>query len=137
MKTARQQVGRACDGLVGLRHDGVERLGGRRLGLLHLIGTGGDILEHGEDGTLDRLAHGLEGDLHPRAQRSGDVRRRRIGTLCAYEPLGDAPQDLARDDAGVATRPHERPMRDGLGHSGLGCALGKGLNLLHHGAQRE
>ncbi len=132
-----QEVGGAGDGLVGLHHDGVEGLLGRGLGPLHLVRPGRDVLEHGEDGALDGLAHGLEGHLDAVAQRRGDVRRGGVRALGAGEALGHAAQDLAGDDARVATGAHERAMGDGLGdvvHRGVG---GERLDLLHHRAQGE
>ena len=53
------------------------------------------------------------------------------------ETLGDAAQDLARNDAGVAARAHERAVRDGLGDVLDGGAGRKGLYLPHDRVEGE
>ena len=69
-----QELRGARHGLVGLDDEGVEHVaGGEVAGLLELVGLGGDVAQDGEDGALDRLADGLEGDLHATAERVGDV----------------------------------------------------------------
>ena len=131
-----QQVGRAGDGLVGLDDDGVERVLGRELLLLALVGLGRDIAQHREDRALDGLADGLEGDLDGSAERIGDVGGRN-GLIGRNETLGHTAQDLRGDDTGVAAGAHQGTVGDGAGdglHVGVG---GKSGELLGHRGERE
>ena len=64
-----KQVGRARDALESLGHQGVERLLEGRMLLLAHVGTLGDVAQHGEDGALNRLAHGGKGHLDGTAER--------------------------------------------------------------------
>jgi len=68
----------------------------------------------------------------------GDVGRRGGAlVLGVAEALGDAAQDLARNDTGVTAGTHEGAVRYGLGdvfHRGGG---GQHLHLADHGAERE
>ena len=53
------------------------------------------------------------------------------------EALGHAAENLARDDARVAARTHEGPVRDGAG-DGLHVGIrGELVQLAHHGSQGE
>ena len=133
-----KEVGGARHGLVGLGHELLE-------GLLHghgavvgqLVGALREVGDDGEDGPLDGLADRLERDLAAVAPCGGEVGDRDGVSLGIDEALGHAAQDLAGDDAGVAAGAHERAVRDGLGdglHGGVGR---KGLDLLHHGLERE
>ena len=131
-----QEVGRAGHGLVGLHDERLEGLGDGHLLLLGAVCAGRHVADDGEDGALDRLAHGLEGHLHAVAQGRGHVGRGH-GVMRGDEALGQAAQNLARNDAGVAARAHERAVRDGLGHIGHRGVGGQRLDLLHDGPQRE
>ena len=131
-----QQVGRAGDRLICLDDDSVERVLGRELLLLALVGLGRDIAQHREDRALDGLADGLEGDLDGSAERIGDVGGRN-GLIGRNETLGHTAQDLRGDDTGVAAGAHQGTVGDGAGdglHVGVG---GKGGKLLGHRGERE
>ena len=131
-----QQVGRAGDGLVGLDDDGVERVLGRELLLLALVGLGRDIAQHREDRALNGLADGLEGDLDGSAERIGDVGGRN-GLIGRNETLGHTAQDLRGDDTGVAAGAHQGAVGDGAG-DGLHVSVGgKSGELLGHRGERE
>ena len=131
-----QQVGRAGDGLIGLDDDGIERILGRELLLLALVGLGRDIAQDREDRALDRLTNSLEGDLDGTAEGEGDVGGR-DGLVGRDKALGHATQDLRGDNARVAAGAHEGAVgdgaRDGL-HVGVG---GKRRELLGHRGERE
>ena len=131
-----QQVGRASDGLICLDDDGVERVLGRELLLLALVGLGRDIAQDREDRALDRLTNGLEGDLDGTTEGEGDVGGRN-GFVGRDEALGHAAQDLRGDNARVTASAHEGAMGDGAGdglHVGVG---GKRRELLGHRGERE
>lgn len=132
----RQQVGRTGDGLIGLDDDSVERVLGRELLLLALVGLGRNIAQDRENRALDGLADGLEGDLDGAAERVGDVggRDRLIGR---DEALGHAAQDLRGDDAGVTASTHQGAVGDGAG-DGLHVGIGrKSRELLGHRGECE
>ena len=111
-----QQLGGARDRLVGLDDEGLQHVvRGEVAALLELVGPRRDVAQDGEDRALDRLADGLEGNPHAATEGMGDVGRGGVRlVLGVAEALGDAAQDLARDDAGVSSRAHERAVRDGL-----------------------
>ena len=106
-----QQVGRALDRGVGLLHHGGKRLFRRELLLARALGRRGAVAQHGEDGALHRLAHGLERHLDGRGERRVDAGGVK---LLADAALAQAAQNLRGDDTGVAARAHERPGRDRL-----------------------
>ena len=131
-----QQVGRAGDGLVRLDDDSIERILGRELLLLALIGLGRDIAQDREDRALDGLADSLEGNLDGTTEGEGNVggRNRLVGRDKA---LGHAAQNLRGDDAGVTAGTHQGTVGNGAGdglHVGIG---GKGGKLLGHRGERE
>ena len=131
-----QQVGRASDGLVCLDDDGVERILGRELLLLALVGLGRDIAQDREDRALDGLADSLEGNLDGTTEGEGNVggRNRLVGR---DKTLGHAAQNLRGDDSGVTAGTHQGAVGDGAGdglHIGIG---GKGGKLLGHRGERE
>ena len=131
-----QQVGRAGDRLVRLDDDSIERILGRELLLLALIGLGRDIAQDREDRALDGLADSLEGNLDGTTEGEGNVggRNRLVGRDKA---LGHAAQDLRGDDAGVAAGTHQGAVGDGAGdgfHVGVGR---KSRKLLGHRGKRE
>ena len=131
-----QQVGRTGDGLIGLDDDGVERVLGRELLLLALVGLGRDIAQDREDRALDGLTNSLEGDLDGTAEGEGDVGGRN-GFVGRDEALGHAAQDLRSDNARVTASAHQGAMGDGAGdglHVGVG---GKRRELLGHRGERE
>ena len=131
-----QQVGRARNALVGLDDEGLEHLGNGHLLLVAAVRAGAHVADDGEDRTLDRLAHGLEGNPDGVAEGARDVARGH-GVVRAHEALGHATQNLARDDAGVAARAHERAVGDRLGDGLHVGASGQRGDLAHDGAQRE
>ncbi len=131
-----QQVGRAGDGLVRLDDDGVERILGRELLLLALIGLGRNIAQDREDRALDGLADSLEGDLDGATEGEGNIGGRN-GLVGRDKALGHAAQNLRRDDAGVTAGAHEGAVGDGAGN-GLHIGIsGKGGKLLSHRGERE
>ena len=131
-----QQVGRTGDGLIGLDDDGVERVLGRELLLLALVGLGRDVAQDREDRALDRLTNGLEGDLDGTTEGEGDVGGRN-GLVGRDEALGHAAQDLRSDNARVTASAHEGAMGDGAG-DGLHVSVGgKRRELLGHRGERE
>ena len=133
-----QELGCAGNGLVGLDDQCVEHLGGRDVGLLELVGTGGHVTQDGEDGSLDGLAHSLEGNLHRAAERVRDVGGRGVVLVLGIaEPLGETAQDLGGDDTGVAACAHERAMGDRLGDVLDGGVLRERLHLLDDGPKGE
>jgi hypothetical protein len=133
-----QELGCAGNGLVGLDDQCVEHLGGRDVGLLELVGTGGHVTQDGEDGSLDGLAHSLEGNLHRAAERVCDVGGRGVVLILGVaEPLGEAAQNLGGNDTGVAACAHERAMGDRLGDVLDGGVLRERLHLLDDGPKGE
>ena len=81
-----------------------------------------------EDRPLDRAHDGLVG----RVGRPGAARRDvgRAGGLEVAERVGEAPQDLGEDHAGVAPGAHQRAVGDGL--ADLGHVLGGPPSSWHH-----
>ena len=132
-----QEVGRAGNGLIGLDDKLVQHVVRGDVGLLELVRLGGDVLEHGEDGAGDGLAHRLEGDLDAVAQGGGDVCGSCVRALGGNQALRHAAQDLAGDDAGVAAGTHEGAVGDGLGDVRHGGGSGQGVDLLDDGPQRQ
>ena len=133
-----KQLGRARYGLVRLDDKGIEHVVRGDLGLLELIGLGGDVTKNREDGALDRLSDGLEGNLYATAPGVRDVSGRGVLLILGVDQaLGNAAQNLARDDARVAAGTHERSVRDGLGNVLDGGVRGQGLHLAHHRVERE
>ena len=131
-----QQVGRAGDGLVRLDDDSIERILGRELLLLALIGLGRDIAQDREDRALDGLADSLEGDLDGATEGEGNVGGRN-GLIGRDKALGHAAQNLRGDDAGVTAGAHKGAVGDGACdglHVGIG---GKGGKLFGHRGERE
>ena len=90
----------------------------------------GRIAQHGEDGSLDGLAHRLKGDFlgagESRVERFG-VQRGGISIA-----LAETAQDLRGDDARVATGAHERALRDGPADRGRTGPHGKLHNVFDH-----
>ena len=123
------------DRFVSLGHNSIEGLSRCGLSLLKLVRLCRDIPEHCEDGALDGLADGLEGDLDTVSEREGDVGRSDAHAPGVREPLSNAAQYLACDDTRVAARAHERAMGDCLRDVTHGGALGKRLYLLDHRTQ--
>ena len=80
------------------------------VGLLRLVRH---LADDGQHRPLDRPAHGTVGGVARRAEGARDARGRR--PLRAGEHLGEAADDLAEDDAGVATGSHQRSTRELLG----------------------
>ena len=108
----------------------------------------GGLSDHGEDGALDGPQDGGVGGRGGGAERGGH--HRGIDLVRVLEGEADAPEDLAEDHARVASRPHERAVRDGAagghqlgrhafhldhdgveraGHVGAGVAVGHGIDV--------
>ena len=83
----------------------------------------GDHADHGEDRALLGLHHGLVGGVCALADRLNP--QRAVHVLVTGQAAGDAAQNLAENDAGVAARTLQRAARDGVRHiCGGGIALG-------------
>ena len=106
----REQRRRSGDGLLG-RLDGrgqdgldvVRLLGGHDRGL-------GRLADHRQDRALDRLRNRAVGRLRAPRERMREVEA--VEPRLAGERLGHAPEDLARDHAGVAAGAHQRAEGD-------------------------
>ena len=131
-----QQIGRAGDGLVGLDDNGIERILGRELLLLALIGLSRDIAQDREDRALDGFADGLEGNLDGATESEGDVGGR-DGLIGRDEALGHAAQNLRGNNTGVTAGAHEGAVGDGAS-DGFHVSVGrKSRKLLGHRGERE
>ena len=99
-----------------------------------LHGGRGRLADDGQDRALDRLRH--------RAVRGPGALRHRVGEVEAVEPafpaepVGHAPEDLARDDPRVAPRAHERAEAD-RGGDPVGRLAGDRLRLVERGLDRR
>ena len=60
--------------MIGLDHQSIEGLFNGQTTLLALVRLSGDIPQDGQDRALNRLAHGLEGNLDGTTECGGDVR---------------------------------------------------------------
>ena len=131
----RQQRGRFRDR--ALR--GIDRSGQHRLDVVVPLGgrdrRGGRLADDREDRALDGLGHGLVRGLRAGVERVREVEA--VEPLLALEALGDPREDLARDDARVAARAHERAEARGVGHPvGVGIRPGP-VRLLEGRADRR
>ena len=150
-----QQVGSVLQSLLARSEDDVPQLG-------HiLLAAGGSFLRshagHGQDGALGGLHDGLVSALDALLERRDDVGG--VGLLLALQSLGEAAEQQAGDDAGVAARTAQHGGGSGLGgladgaavvqsfqltdggtdghaHVGAGVAIGDGedVQLVHAGA---
>ena len=115
-----KQVGGAVHRFVRLGDDVLQGLVGLQAVLRSLVRSVGRIAQHGEDGSLDGLAHRLKGDFlgagESRVERFG-VQRGGIAIA-----LAETAQNLRGDNARVATSTHERALRDGPANPLPPCA---------------
>ena len=84
---------------------------GQQIGLLELLclarfGGLGHLADHGQHRPFDRAPNCAIGRIAGRAKRTCD--HPFVDRVALAEYIGEAPHDLAEDDAGVATRAHQR-----------------------------
>ena len=126
----RQQVGGVVQGFLTGSHHNVPQGG-------HVGGIAGGSLfaghaGHGENGALGGLHHGLVGTLDALLQGSHDVGH--VSFLLAFQRLGEAAEQQAGDDAGVAAGTAQHGGSSGLGGFRHGAAVIQGFQLAHGSA---
>ena len=129
----RQQVGCAGHGALGGRRGGPQDpLRVRAVGR-GLAGADGRLPHDGQDRALDRPDDGGVGRLRAAGQGPREVAA--VEARPSAHRGGHAPEDLAEDDAGVASRAHQGAEADRLGDGRQG-ALGDGqpMDLVQRGA---
>ena len=131
----RQQRRRPGDGLP-CSVDGRREHGFHRVVAFRGLDRGGrGLADHGQDRSLDGLAHRAIRGLGPERQCVREIEP--AEPPLAGEALGKPAQDLAGDDAGVAARSHQRAVADRGGHA-LHRHLAAGpLGLLQRGPRRR
>ena len=130
-----KQLGRALHAGIRLLDDVGQRLIGRHLLLAGILGGGSGVLQHGEDGALDGLAHRVE--RHVLGLCQGRLDGLGANGVEAVGAFAQTAQDLRGDDAGVAARAHERAGGDGLADLGGGSADGQLGQACNDGFQRQ
>ena len=126
----RQQVGGILQSLLASFQHHVPQCGhvlGRSLGGL-LGGNAGN----GQDGALGGLHHSLVGTFHALFQRGNDILD--PGSLFAVQRLGEAAEQKAGDNAGVAAGAPQHSGGGSLGSLRHGAVVGQSFQLAHGGA---
>ncbi len=99
------------------------------------MGTGSGVAQDGEDGSFDRLANGVEGDLDSAGECI--INGHEIEFVMIGDSFAQAAHDLGGDDAGIAACAHEGALGDRAATLFVGCADGKGRQVIDDHGKRQ
>ena len=113
----REQLRSPCDCLLSTRDDAAQELGLRQRADLGLLAFLGHLADDGQHRPLDRTADGTVGGIARRAE--GLRENGSVDLLVLGQHVGEPPDDLGEDDAGVPARAHQRRAAQLLGDGRL------------------